>query len=168
MRGMTQRKVLLGHIAGPHGVKGDVLINTYTGVPESIAEYGPLSDETGQRSFVVSVRRATAKGVVACIEGVADRTTAEALKGVRLYVDRDRLPGTAENEFYHADLIGLAVVTADGSTVGKVKAVQNFGAGDLIEVVRPGSRHTELIPFTERFVDEVDIAAGRIVVRLPE
>ena len=111
--------------------------------------------------------RATAKGVVARLKGIGDRTAAEALKGVELYVDRDRLPAAAEGEFYHADLIGLAAVDPEGRQIGEIVAVQNFGAGDLLEIRLAGSGKTELVPFTEATVPEVDIAAGRAMVAMP-
>lgn len=165
---MPRRRILLGQIAGAHGIRGDVLITTYTGAPADITTYGPLTDEAGQRTFVVAVRRATPKGVIAHIEGVEDRTAAEALKGARLYVDRGQLPATIADEFYHADLIGLAAVAPDGSTVGTVTAVRNYGAGDLIEITYAESRRTEMIPFNATFVREVDADAKRIVIELPE
>jgi 16S rRNA processing protein RimM len=164
---MTSRRILLGHIAGAHGIRGDVLIETYTGAPEDIARYGALSNEPGDRSFIITVRRVTVKGVLASIEGVRSRTEAEALKGTRLYVDRERLPATGKNEFYRSDLIGLAAVSPEGRTIGEVIAVENYGAGDLIEIRLSGSRKTELIPFTDAFVPAVDLAAGRMVVVMP-
>jgi 16S rRNA processing protein RimM len=109
----------------------------------------------------------TGKGVVARIEGVTDRNAAEALKGTELYVDRDRLPAATEGEFYHADLIGLDAVDPDGKAIGSIVAVQNFGAGDLLEVRLAGSTRTELVPFTEAAVPTVDMSAGRAVVILP-
>jgi 16S rRNA processing protein RimM len=105
--------------------------------------------------------------VVARLEGVADRDAAEALKGVELYVARDRLPPAAEGEFYHADLVGLAAVDAAGKAIGTIVAVHNFGAGDLLEIKLSGASKTELVPFTDAFVPEVDIAARRVVVVLP-
>ena len=104
---------------------------------------------------------------MARLEGVGDRTAAEALKGVELYVDRDRLPAAAEGEFYHADLIGLAAVDPEGKRIGEIVAVQNFGAGDLLEIRLAGSGKTELVPFTDATIPEVDIAAGRVVVAMP-
>ena len=163
---MTSR-VLLGKIAGAHGIRGDVLIRTYTGAPEAIAGYGPLSNEAGDLSFRVTVRHVTEKGVVAGIEGVSDRTAAEALNGTSLYVDRERLPATQANEFYRADLIGLCAVSPAGERIGEVVAVENYGAGDLIEIRRSGSGETELVPFTDAFVPTVDIAASRITVVMP-
>jgi len=163
-----QRRILLGRIAGAHGIRGEVVIHTYTGAAKDISAYGPLSDETGTRTFRIASARVTAKGVVARLAGVADRTAAEALKGVALYVDRGRLPPATEGEFYHADLIGLVAVDPVGKPIGEIVAVQNYGAGDLLEVRVAGRAKTELVPFTDAFVPEVDIAAGRAVIVLPQ
>ncbi len=160
-------RIILGRIAGAHGIRGEVVIHAYTVAPEDIRAYGPLFDKAGGRSFEIANARVTAKGVVARLKGVGDRTAAEALKGVELYVDRDRLPAANEGEFYHADLIGLAAVDPTGKCIGEIVAVQNFGAGDLLEIRLAGSGKTELIPFTDATVPEVDIAAGRVVVAMP-
>lgn len=161
------RRVLLGEITGVHGIKGDVLVRAYTAAPEGIADYGPLQDETGKRSLVLHIRRATGKGVVAHIDGIDDRTAAESLKGIKLYVDRDRLPEPDTNEFYHADLVGLAAVTPSGDALGTVVAVVNYGASDLLEIRPPGRKTTELVPFTAAFVPTVDLAAGTLVIDMP-
>jgi 16S rRNA processing protein RimM len=163
----TQPRILLGRIAGVHGVRGEVVIHAYTAAPEDIGAYGPLFDKGGARSFKIESARVTAKGVVARLAGVGDRTAAEARKGVELYVDRDRLPTAAEGEFYHADLIGLAAVDPQGKRIGEIVAVQNYGAGDLLEIRLAGSGKTEFIPFTDALVPEVDIAARRVVVAMP-
>jgi len=160
-------RLLLGRIAGAHGIRGEVLIHAYTSAPEDIVAYGPLSDATARRSFEIAIVRTTPKGVVARIAGIADRTAAEALKGVELYVGRDRLPAAAEGEFYHADLMGLAAVDPAGKVIGEIVAVQNYGAGDLIEIRLAGSAKTELILFTETEVPQIDIAARRAVVVMP-
>jgi 16S rRNA processing protein RimM len=144
-----------------------VLIKTFTERPEDIAAYGPLDDGRG-RALRVEVIRVTPKGVVARIAGVGDRSGADALKGASLYVDRDRLPAPGEGEFYHADLIGLAAVDAEGRPLGEVVAVYNHGAGDLLELRLAESGKTELVAFTDAFVPEVDLAARRVVVVLPE
>jgi len=162
-----ERRILLGRIAGANGIRGEVRITTFTARPEDIAAYGPL-DDGGVRTFRIEAVRATGKGVVARLAGVRDRTAAEALKGVPLYVDRDRLPPPAEGEFYHADLIGMAAVDAEGRTVGEVVGVHNHRAGDILVVRLTGSGKTELVAFTDAFVPEVDLAARRVVVRLPE
>jgi 16S rRNA processing protein RimM len=158
------RRILLGRIAGAHGIRGEVLIHTFTARPEDIGAYGPLSDGA-KRTFAIESARVTAKGVVARLAGICDRATAEALKGTELYVDRDRLPATDEGEFYHADLIGLAAVDPEGRPVGEIVGVHNYGAGDLLELRLAGSEATELVSFTEAVVPEIDLAGGRAVVR---
>jgi 16S rRNA processing protein RimM len=162
-------RILLGSIAGAHGIRGEVLIRTFTAVPENIGAYGALSDAGGARQFKIEVVRVTAKGVIARIAGIADRDAAEALKGIELYVDRSRLPAAdeSEGEFYWADLVGLTAVDTAGTVIGSIVAVQNFGAGDLLEIRLAGSSKTELIPFRDAFVPEVELAAKRAVVRLP-
>jgi len=160
-------RILLGHIAGAHGIRGEVLIKTYTEAPENVGTYGPLSDESGTRTFNLKSARTTPKGVVARLQGIDDRNAAEALKGVALYIERERLPAAADGEFYHADLIGLAAVNGDGKPLGEIVAVQNYGAGDLLEIRLAGASKTELVPFTDAAVPEVDIAARRVVVILP-
>ena len=160
-------RILLGRIAGAHGIRGEVLIKTFTEAPENVGAYGPLSDESGTRIFKLKSVRATPKGVVARLQGVDDRNGAEALKGIALYIERDRLPAAAEGEFYHADLIGLAAVDGDGKPIGEIVAVQNYGAGDLLEIRLAGSSKTELVPFTDAAAPEVDIAARRVVVVMP-
>jgi 16S rRNA processing protein RimM len=160
-------RILLGRIAGAHGIRGEVIIHAFTHPPENIAAYGPLSDEAGVRAFEIAIVHVTAKGVVARLAGVADRTAAEVLKGVTLYVERDRLPPAGDGEFYHADLIGMAAVDAEGQRIGEIVAVQNFGAGDLLEIRLAGRGQTELIPFTDASVPEVDVAGKRVVVVVP-
>jgi 16S rRNA processing protein RimM len=162
------RRILLGRIGAPHGIRGDVLIESYASEPQAIAAYGPLETEDGSRRLEISVVRITPKGVIARVAGVDDRTAAETLKGLTLYVDRAQLPPAAEGEFYRADLIGLAAEDRDGRKIGTVVAVENFGAGDILELRLEGKAKTELIPFADAFVPEVDVAGGRIVVALPE
>lgn len=160
-------RVLLGRIAGAHGIRGEVVIHAYTQAPENIGAYGALIDAGAARQFKIKVVRVTPKGVIARIAGVADRNAAEALKGVELYVDRARLPAASDGEFYHADLIGLTAVDPEGKTIGAIIAVQNFGAGDLLEIRLADKLKTELVPFTDTHAPEVDVAGGRIVVALP-
>jgi len=155
----------MGRILRAHGIRGEVEIATYTARALDIAAYGPLSDAAGMR-LTITRARATPKGVVARIKGIDDRTAAEALQGTELYVDRAALPETAAGEFYHADLIGLAVVDQRGRTLGRIVAMHNFGAGDVIEVGLP-SQDTHYVPFTEAHVPMVDIGGGRVVVALP-
>jgi 16S rRNA processing protein RimM len=160
-------RILLCRIAGAHGIRGEVLIHTYTEAPENIGAYDALSDASGERQFKIRIVRVTPKGVIARLAGIADRNAAEALKGVELYIERARLPAIADGEFYYADLVGLAAVDVDGQTIGSVVSVQNFGAGDLLEIRLSGSSKTELVPFRDAFVPEVDLAARRVVVALP-
>ncbi len=160
-------RILLGRIIAAHGIRGDVVVHSYAGEPQAIGGYGPLASADGAASFKLRVVRVTAKGVIARIAGVGDRNGAEALAGTDLYVARSRLPEAADGEFYHADLIGLAAFSTEGSEIGRVVGVHNFGAGDLIEIALAGSRRTELVPFSNPFVPTVDLAGGRIVVELP-
>lgn len=163
----AEDRILLGHIAGAHGVRGDILVQSYADKPEDIAAYGALTDEAGARAFVLQVLRATPKGIIAHVSGIDDRLAAEALKGTRLYVRRDRLPRTAPGEFYLADLIGLAAVSPEGAAIGEVIAVQNYGAGDLLEIRLADGGKTEFVPFTSACVPAIDVAAGRVMVVPP-
>ena len=162
-------RVCVAAIAGAFGVRGEARLRCFTDDPEAVAAYGPLFTEDGGRRFDVRLTRPVKGGVAARLSGVASREDAEALKGTRLYAERAAFPETDEDEFYLADLLGLTVLGADGAVLGKVKAVQDHGAGDVIEVAPAGGGETLLIPFTREAVPEVDPAAGRIVADpLPE
>jgi 16S rRNA processing protein RimM len=164
---MPRPRICVGAIAGAHGVKGLVKIKSFTEEPDGVAAYGPLSDEAGEREFTLALT-GRAKGlIIARIDGVEDRNMAEALRGTRLYVERAALPPTAEEAYYHTDLIGLEAVGMDGEPVGEVKALYNYGAGDLIEIQRR-DKDLLLLPFTKAAVPEVDLEGGRLVVREPE
>ena len=164
----TGERVCVGRIGAPHGIRGEVRLHSFTAEPMAIADYGPLESEDGARSFTLETVRPAKDALVARFKGVGDRTAAERLRNLDLFVPRDRLPPPATDEFYHADLIGLAAVTADGAEVGTVVAVHDFGAGDILEL-RPRAGGTSImLPFTEAFVPSVNLAAGRIVVRPPE
>lgn len=165
--GPKAARILLGEIGPAHGIRGHVLVRTYTEAPEDIASYGALEDVSGTRQFEISIVRVTPKGIVARITGVQDRNAAEALRGTGLYIERDRLPPTEEEEFYHSDLIGLSAVKPDGTPMGEVIAVHNFGAGDILEIRLEGSRTTEMVPFTRDFAPEVDLSAGRLTITMP-
>jgi 16S rRNA processing protein RimM len=159
-------RLCLGRIVGAHGLDGSVLVRSYTAEPGAIGSYGALSDEAGERSFELKVRRVTPKGVVARIPGVADRTAAERLKGTDLYVARSALPKVEDDEFYYADLIGLAVEDRDGKRIGSVTRIDNYGAGDVIEVELDAGG-TRVLPFTRQVVLMVDVAGRRITVDPP-
>jgi len=166
MAGGSDRRILVGAIAGAHGVRGDVLVQSYTEKPEDIVGYAPLTDESGMRSLELAAVRVTAKGLIARERGINDRAAAEALKGTLLYVDRSKLPATGAEEFYLADLIGRRAVSPEGAMLGEVSGVQNYGAGDLLEIRLSGGK-TELIPFSTAFVPSVDVAGGRVVIVPP-
>ncbi len=134
--------------------------------PTDVASYGPVTDEAGRR-FDLSVVGTAGGAVLARIAGVADRDAAEALRGVRLYVPRDVLPEPEPDEYYHADLVGLRAVLADGTEIGTVAAVDDYGAGDVVEIARPDARPI-LLPFTAEAVPEIDLAGGRIVIAPPD
>jgi 16S rRNA processing protein RimM len=160
-------RVCLGQIGAAHGVRGEVRLHSFTADPAAITSYGPLESEDG-RVFEIEAMRPAKDHFVAKISGVADRSAAELLKNLKLYVPRARLPEPDEpDEFYHADLIGLAVVDRAGEKLGTVVAIHNFGAGDLIEMNPASGGKTQLLPFDEVHVPTVDIAAGKIVVVLP-
>lgn len=166
-RPVREARLCLGVIVGTHGVRGTVRIKAYTESPEDLGAYGPLSDEAGRRSFRLSVHGLHKGTVLAGIEGVGDREAALALKGIKLYLAREALPEVAEPDtFYHADLIGLAVVDEAGRDLGKVVAVEDFGAGDVLDLVAPDGREW-MLPFTRDAVPEVDLTGGRLVVSPP-
>ena len=161
-------RVCVGAVAGAFGVRGEVRIKSFTDDPQAIAGYGPLETEDGARRFEFRLTRNVKGALAGFLSGVETREEAEALKGVRLYVPRSALPSPDdEDEFYHADLIGMAVVDLEGVELGRVKSVQNFGAGDVLEVFAPDRRRPALLPFTRETAPEIDLAAKRITVDPP-
>ena len=161
-------RVVLGVVTGPHGIRGEVKLKSFTADPRAIASYGPVGlGDTGRSARIRSLKPQGAL-FIAALEGVADRTAAEALKGMELHVPRSALPPAAEGELYQADLIGLAVFLKDGAALGKVVAIPNYGAGDLLEIAVPGRRDTVLVPFVAAMAPVVDPQAGRIVIDPPE
>ena len=155
--------VLLAEVLGSHGVRGLVRLRCHTAVPEDVAAYGPLEDRDGRR-FRVTVKGRHKGGVLAGIDGIAARDAADALRGVALHVRRSALPPPDDEEFYLADLIGLAAVLPDGSRWGAVRAVHNFGAGDVLELAPAAGGPTALVPFSRDAVPTVDLAGGRVVL----
>ena len=164
---MTTNRVCVGAIAGAFGVRGEVRLKSFCADPVAIAGYGLLWTEDGTRSFTVKLGSAVAGGLSARLSGVATREAAESLRGVRLFADRAALPDTDEEEYYHADLIGMPVHDTGGTLLGRVAAVLNHGAGDILEVRQPGA-DSLLLPFTRACVPTVDLGAGRIVADPPE
>lgn len=160
--------VCVGAIAGAFGVRGEIRLKSFTANPQDIANYTPLFSENGARSFSVTITRQINNGFSARISGVSTKEEADALRGTQLYADRGQLPSLPDDEFYHADLIGLNVLDTGGTELGRVKAVQNHGAGDLLEVQIKGGSSTVLMPFTRAAVPTVDLASGRIIADPPE
>jgi len=161
-------RVCIAQIGAAHGVRGEVRLRAFTEDPLSVTRYGALESEDGARRFEIEAVRPAKDMLVVRLKGISDRDAAEALKNVRLYVAREKLPPPAHDEFYHADLVGLTATRQNGETIGTVKAVHNFGAGDLIEIEPAAGGATMLLPFTEATVPEVDIAARKIIVAPPE
>jgi 16S rRNA processing protein RimM len=164
---MTER-VCVGAIAGSFGVRGEVRLKSFCADPAAIADYGPLFTQDGSRSFKITLTRPVAGGLGARLSGVATKEEADALRGTSLFVARDRLPSLGDDEFYHADLIGMDVRDTGGAVIGRVSAVHNHGAGDLLEVQGPELKESMLLPFTRAVVPTVDLATRRVVVDLPE
>jgi 16S rRNA processing protein RimM len=160
-------RVLIAQIGAAHGVRGEVRLKPFTEDPLSVTRYGPLETEDRKRCFEIEAVRPAKDVLVVRLKGVADRNAAEALKNLRLYVARDKLPPPADDEFYIADLIGLRVETSGGASFGSVKAVHNFGAGDLIEIEPADGGASIMLPFTETTVPSVDIAQRKIVIEPP-
>lgn len=161
-------KLLMGRIGAAHGIKGEVRIQSFTEDPLALASYGPLSTNKPGLTIKILAARTTTNVLVARLEGVNDRNAAEKLNGVELYVDRALLPDTEDDDdFYHADLIGLKARLADGSEIGEVTAVPNFGAGDLLEIRDPRSGDTYLYPFSKAVVPEVRVADGYLLIDPP-
>ncbi|QFT57871.1 Ribosome maturation factor RimM [Sulfitobacter sp. THAF37] len=160
--------ICVGAIAGAYGVRGELRVKSYCAVPEDIETYTPLWSEDGSRKFALAILRPIKNGFAARIPEVATKEDADALRGTRLYAERAQLPGLPDDEFYHADLIGLQVYDTGGVMLGRVKTVQNHGADDLLELQLAGTSATTFLPFTKRAVPTVDLAAGRIVADPPE
>lgn len=163
----THPLVLVGRIGPPHGLNGAVRITSFTSEPSAIADYGPLTNESGTRAFVCLALHPLRDGVfVARFKGVDDRRTAESLANTNLYVSREQFPPRGAEEFLYADLIGLKAETRQGIPVGTVVAVQNFGAGDVLEIAPPAGE-TLLLAFTRANVPLIDLTNGRLIVDLP-
>jgi len=162
-------RICVAQIGAAHGVSGEVRLWSFTTVPMAVRQYAPLETEDGTLSFEFEALRPAKDHLVAKIVGIDSRDSAEALTNLRLYVPRERLPENEDPDtFYHADLIGLAVVTTDGSEIGVLVAIHNFGAGDILEVRPKTGGATIMLPFTDAVVPQIDVAGGRIVVDPPE
>jgi 16S rRNA processing protein RimM len=159
-------RICIARIGAAHGVRGAVKLWTFTEDPLAVKAYGPLLTKDGDRSFEVATAREANGHLVATLKGIATREDAERLNGLELYIAREKLPDTDEDEYYHADLIGLDAVTSANEPLGRVIAIHNFGAGDIIEIAPPNGA-TMLLPFTNAVVPTVDLAARRVVIELP-
>jgi 16S rRNA processing protein RimM len=159
--------ICIARIGAAHGVRGAVKLWTFTEDPLAVKAYGPLLTKDGARSFEIASAREAKGHLVATLKGVGSREDAERLNGIELYIARDKLPATDENEYYHADLIGLVAVTSADEPLGRVIAIHNFGAGDIIEIEPPHGA-TMLLPFTNAVVPTVDLKSGRVVIELPK
>jgi len=167
MRGPAKGLVLLGRFGAPHGVRGEIRLQSFTADPLAIARYDGLTDKSAARIFRLrSVRPQGKDMLVAKVEGVEDRAAAEALNGVDLFLPRDKLPAPEEEEFYIADLVGLRAETTDGAEIGTIVAVRNFGAGDILEIAPGAGGETLMVPFTKAVVPTVDLS-GRVVLEPP-
>jgi 16S rRNA processing protein RimM len=162
-----ETSVLLGVITGAHGIQGAVKIKSFTGDPADVAAYGPLSDKSGQRSFTLKIVGEQKGLVIATLEGIRDRNAAEILRGVELYVPRDRMPPVEEGEYFVEDLIGMEVFSQEGSALGTVKGVHEFGAGPILEIAFQDGRE-ELYSFSHANFPEVDVHARRIIFCPPD
>jgi len=160
-------QVCVARIGAAHGVRGAVKLWTFTEDPFAVTRYGALSTKDGARQFEVAHARAAKDHLVATIKGITTREEAERLNGLELYVAREKLPATEDDEYYHADLIGLAAVTSTNEPLGEVIAIHNFGAGDIIEIA-PAAGASIMLPFSNAVVPTVDLASGRVVIELPE
>lgn len=165
---MSDDRICVGVVGGAFGVSGEVRLKSFTAEPDAIADYGPFETEDGSRSFDMQLVRPIKQGFAVRLSNVRTKEDADALKGAQLFVPRTRLPQLPDDEYYHADLIGLAVLDTGGAPLGTVRAVLNHGAADLLEVAQPGATQTALLPFTQAIVPTVDLATGKIIADPPE
>jgi 16S rRNA processing protein RimM len=164
----SRDRVLVGRIGAAHGVRGEVRLVSFTEDPKAIADHGPLSDARGERQFEIGALRTLKDNLlVARFVGVATRNAAEALNNTDLYVPRASLPAAADDEFYHADLIGLAAVDSAGAEIGRVLNILNFGGGDILEITPAAGGETLLLPFTKACVPTIDLARKQVVIVPP-
>ncbi|MFV1530194.1 MULTISPECIES: ribosome maturation factor RimM [unclassified Phaeobacter] len=164
---MTEQ-ICVGAISGSYGVRGEVRLKSFCAMPEDIENYSPLSTEDGSQTYTITLVRAIKNGFTARIGGIETKEQADALKGVRLFAPRNRLPSLPDDEYYHTDLMGLEVYDTGGTLLGTVKSVQNHGASDLLEIAIPADSKTVLLPFTLAAVPTVDLASGRIIADPPD
>ena len=159
-----EQRVCIGVVISAHGIKGEVNVHSYSSTPERLSAYKAFTDEVGNRFEILSLRQGP-KGTVMLFTGINDRMSAQALKGTKLFIEREQLPELEKDEYYHSSLVGLRV-EMEGETIGEVSAVHNFGAGDIIEIARIGQQSV-LLPFTRKIVPHVNIPGGVLDVDPP-
>jgi 16S rRNA processing protein RimM len=164
---MTAKLILVGHVAGGFGVKGEVKITAYTADPRALTAYGPLLRADGSHALTVLSARPTKDGIVGRVKEVASKEEADALRNLKLYVPRDRFPAPDEDEFYLADLIGVEARDPDGVVLGTVKAVQNFGADDMLEIAPAAGGPTWFLPFTKAATPDLHLSDGWLLAIRP-
>jgi 16S rRNA processing protein RimM len=164
----SAKRICVARLGAPHGVRGEIRLWPLTQTPMAVADYGPLETQDGAQRFEIETLRAAKDHLVARLKGINDRTAAEKLRNLELYVPRERLPPLEDADtYYHSDLVGLDAVLPDGTQIGTVRALHNFGAGDLIEITPVGSGEAVMLPFTEITVPKIDLAAKQVVVVPP-
>jgi len=164
---MADDRIIVGSLAGAFGVTGDVRIKSFCADPEAIADYTPLMRSDGQTVTTIVIKGQTKGALIARVDGIATKEQADAARGVDLLAPRDQLPSLPDDEFYHADLMGLQAFDTGGTLLGTVKAVQTNGADDLLEIAGPALKDSVLVPFTKAIVPMVDLSAGRLVIDPP-
>ncbi len=165
---MNHTHVCVAAITGSFGVRGEARVKSFCAEPSAFADYGPLSNEAGNQEFQITIIRAVKGGFAVRLGGVKTKEQADALRGTRLYAPRAALPTLPDDEYYYSDLIGLPVADTAGNIIGKVQAVQDYGAGDILEIAPKGGGASILLPFTRAVVPTVDLTRQRIVVDPPE
>lgn len=160
-------KIVVGVVAGAFGVKGEIRLKSFCAEPGDIVNYSPLTTEKGDE-FTVKITRQVKGGFAARLSGIRFKDEADKLRGVKLYADRALLPSLPDDEYYYTDLVGLDVLDTGGDTIGKIAAVENHGAGDILDIRGPGLKGSLLLAFTHEAVPTVDMAARRVIVDPPE
>jgi 16S rRNA processing protein RimM len=165
----SDRLVCVGVIGAAHGVRGEIRVKSHTQDPKAIGAYGDLTDKTGKNVFKLTALRALKDDMlVVRLTGVDSREDAEKLNRVELFARREQLPPPSDDEFYHDDLVGLEALTREGDRLGRIVALRNFGAGDILEIAPPTGGETLLLPFTKAVAIEIDLGGGRIIIAPPQ
>lgn len=164
---MSDDKIIVGALSGSFGVHGDVRIKSFCADPEAIANYTPLTRADGVVITTIIIKGQTKGSLIARVDGITTKEEADGLSGMDIFAQRDQLPNLPDDEFYHADLVGLMCVDTGGTELGRVKAVQTNGSDDLLEINSPTHKDTVLVPFLKSIVPTVDLASGRIVLDPP-